>query len=309
MKNRIRGVDIFDHVLNPAQAEIRITVHAKHRAYSTEIRGRLMGPRCPYAATIEVAYPLRPLPHGAGDDSPLERRVLIPEPNLWDPVSPFLYQGPLELWEEGQLCDQRTIRHGLRTLHLTPRGVFVNGRRFSLRGAECASCSDQEALALREAGHDALLVPLRPACEGTWDVADQFGFLVLGKVSPGDAALAQTLSGHPSCLGWLLDADDAGPSELTAAAVSLMADRPSCSVGLELHRRPNQLPQGIHFLLCQEPLLPALADIPLPKVIRAANERIATEIFQSLLASPGILGWIGDPGIEGIGLSQNEAGR
>ena len=95
MTNRIRRVSIENHSLVPAEAEVRLKVELAHVTPTTEVRGRLMGPRCPYSSTVEIAYPLRPLrepvPQG------LACRVLIPEASLWDPVSPFLYEGPVEL--------------------------------------------------------------------------------------------------------------------------------------------------------------------------------------------------------------------
>src|SRR5687767_9337461 len=72
----------------------------------TEVRGRLMGPRCPGASTIEIAYYLRPLGPGA-------YQVLIPEPSMWEPATPFTYQGPLEFWREGKLEGKTTITVGL----------------------------------------------------------------------------------------------------------------------------------------------------------------------------------------------------
>jgi hypothetical protein len=38
-----------------------------------------------------------------------------------------------------------------------------------------------------------------------WDLADQVGFFVIGKVGePGSSALTGELGRHPCCLGWLL---------------------------------------------------------------------------------------------------------
>src|SRR5437763_974188 len=99
----IAAIAIANHRLNPAEAEVHFTFDLKHNILRPEFRGRLMGPRCPYATTVEIAYPLRPLPR-------IERTslqtvtgcIIIPEPSLWDPVSPFLYQGPLALCEVGQ---------------------------------------------------------------------------------------------------------------------------------------------------------------------------------------------------------------
>ena len=60
-----------------------------------EVRGRLMGPRCPGISTVEIAYHLRRL-------EPSVYQVLIPEPTLWTPERPYVYEGPVE-WFTGDV--------------------------------------------------------------------------------------------------------------------------------------------------------------------------------------------------------------
>jgi hypothetical protein len=110
MSNQILQVQVREHLLDFAQAELWITVSAKHVTPTTELRGRLAGPRCLYAATIEVGYPLRPVPRRPEGLAGLAARVVIPEPSLWEPQCPFVYQGAVELWQDGARCDQVQLR-------------------------------------------------------------------------------------------------------------------------------------------------------------------------------------------------------
>src|SRR5690349_5726458 len=119
MPNRVRHAEARDQALSPAQAEVHVLVTPEARTPATEVRGRLMGPSCPYSSTVEIAYALRPLP---AEGEALVCRVIIPEPSLWEPESPFLYRGPVELWQDGACCDRVTLSHGLRNLSLGPRG-------------------------------------------------------------------------------------------------------------------------------------------------------------------------------------------
>ena len=58
--------------------------------------------------TVEVAYPLRPFePKPA--DTQLAARVAIPEPSLWQPEHPFVYDAVIELWQNGQCSHQHRI--------------------------------------------------------------------------------------------------------------------------------------------------------------------------------------------------------
>jgi beta-galactosidase/beta-glucuronidase len=175
MINQIRHVKVENRCLVPAEAELRLTVELDRVTPTTEVRGRLMGPRCPYSSTVEIAYPLRP-----SRDVELDRfvfRVIIPEASLWDPVSPFLYEGPVELWEEGQRVDQVRVSHGLRSLTLGPQGPRLNGRPLVLHGREVVTVTEEQLLAWRGEGVNLLVTQGFPDA-GLWEMADRLGFLV-----------------------------------------------------------------------------------------------------------------------------------
>jgi hypothetical protein len=109
-----RGIVVFTyqtgiHALDPTRADVRIVFD--NLPPDVEVRGRLMGPRCPGVSTVEVAYWLRPL-DGIAVGS---YQVLIPEPNYWTPAHPFRYEGPVEFWRKGELVGQVTIALGLHS--------------------------------------------------------------------------------------------------------------------------------------------------------------------------------------------------
>ena len=104
------------------------------------------------------------------------------EASLWDPQCPLLYQGPMELWQDGSLCQRLTISHGLRKLALGSRGLVVNGQPLALRGREIAALTETEALALREKGINLLIAPVTAETESLWELADRIGILNKGKL-------------------------------------------------------------------------------------------------------------------------------
>ena len=107
--NRILDVQLTAVRLDPHEAEIWVAVTADHVSPTTEVRGRFVGPKSPIRTTIELAYPLRPLPKKTSDATNLTVRAVIPEPSLWKPESPFVYDVVVELWEENTRCDLRRI--------------------------------------------------------------------------------------------------------------------------------------------------------------------------------------------------------
>ncbi len=253
MSNQILHVRVHDHSLDPAQAELRIAVAAGRVAPTTELRGRLTGPRCAYSTTVEVAYPLRPLPDSDG----LSARVVIPEPSLWEPACPFLYEGVVELWEDGARCDQAPIRRGLRRVLLGPGGLRVNGEPMLLLGRTAVRPAD---------GFNLLLAPTADAPADVWDHADVQGCFVLGRLDDWrDASLqsAIALSDHPSCLGWLTPPPDGAEA---VAAMRRLNRR--ALVGVELEEAPREpLPAGVNFIACPSECAEDLRPLGLPLLV------------------------------------------
>jgi hypothetical protein len=245
MNNSILHVELKDHNLVPAEAEVRLTVVPQFLNTGTEVRGRLMGPRCRFAGTVEVAYHFRPLLIPTAQPA-LTMRAIIPEASLWEPQSPHLYSGPVELWQDGQRCQVVQLRHGLRHLALGPRGLRLNGRLLRLRGRSLPTLDEPAALALRQAGCNLVVVPVAEATRRCWEIADRIGLFVLGRVE-ADTSLLRELGEHPSCLGWLAGAgvsvDAVGPGAFLGrlgveqAAGHFRALRPA-----ELAAAPADLP-------------------------------------------------------------------
>src|SRR5262249_11539683 len=97
MENHIRRALVYQSRFDPAESELWITVVPDFPRSTTQVRGRLVGPRCRYSSTVEVAYPWREWSrqYEKEGEPHLSSRIIIPEPSFWDPESPFLYQGVL----------------------------------------------------------------------------------------------------------------------------------------------------------------------------------------------------------------------
>ena len=70
-------------------------------------------------------------------DSHVRMTVPVPKVKLWDGIdAPFLYDVVFDLYDaEGNLCDERTIATGFRTIVYSPeKGLLLNGRPYKLRG-------------------------------------------------------------------------------------------------------------------------------------------------------------------------------
>src|SRR5262249_16988932 len=146
MANSIKNILLHESRLEPAECELFLTVYPDEVSSNTQVSGRLIGPRCLYSTTVEVAYPVRESSrYYASIDIPrIVVRIIIPEASFWDPTSPFLYEGPLELWEAGNCVDRIQLRHGLRILRLGPRGLRSNNKFITICGAARAGISTED---------------------------------------------------------------------------------------------------------------------------------------------------------------------
>jgi hypothetical protein len=199
MSLAVRRIEIWTHRLTPALGEIRVTADA-----GVDVRGRLIGPRCRFASTVEVAYPLRP---ATGSDGSF--RALVPEPSMWEPECPFLYHGIFELWLDGRPIERETFSYGLRGLGRRSQSVFVNGRAFAFRLGGRAPQTEREAMELRARGVNVVVAGVRE--EAAWDLADSFGFFVLGEVDSEDTEqidlVVRNRCRRASLLAWLVSED------------------------------------------------------------------------------------------------------
>jgi hypothetical protein len=148
--------------LTPVEAEIELS----STVGQAEIRGRLMGPTCEVTTTIEVAYRIR------------DNRVIIPEPAWWDPQSPFLYYGPIELWHGGERLEMARVQIGLRHTAVAGNKIIHNGRPVELKSKRIESADEAEMRAARRSGFKAVEVPVAFADQAC-AIADRIGLFVL----------------------------------------------------------------------------------------------------------------------------------
>jgi hypothetical protein len=205
MVPRIHAVHVAVQRLDPTEADVRVTVDVAGASADLEVKGRWVGPRCALRSTVDVAYPLR------------QGRVIIPEPALWEPDSPFLYSGIVELWHGGERLDRVTLDHGLRHLTLGQQGLRWNHKPLSLRGVVLQRLTDGEAALLRERGINLILTD---STDGTVEqAADRLGFVVIRRIQ--STASLPGPDTPVSLLGVLL-ADDATPPERPTTLLGTM---------------------------------------------------------------------------------------
>ncbi|MCE9531510.1 MAG: hypothetical protein K8T89_10375 [Planctomycetes bacterium] len=100
--------------LSSAEAELWVIVHVDELKSSLEIRGQLSGPKCPNVQTVQIAYPIKGIHPKQDEKNVLIGRIIIPEPNVWSPEMPFVYEGTVELWEDEKRIGDKPVRLALK---------------------------------------------------------------------------------------------------------------------------------------------------------------------------------------------------
>jgi hypothetical protein len=294
MDNRIREMYVYDSRITPVEAEVIISVHPERLTSTTQVRGRLTGPRCPYTTTVEVAYPLREHSRQYESEGPprIITRVIIPEPSFWDPQTPFLYEGVVELWQSGVLCQQFPVKHGLRVTRMGPRALHLNGKPLKVCGIRRSKCTEQQAEVLHGKGYNTLLASAVED-ESLWGTADRWGFLVIHYLRDRQDLKFAAQKKHPSCLGWLV-AERARGEEWLIAAYSQADPARGHYVGVELNAVPKEpLPGKVSFLACQAETLAAIERVPMPK-LALVPERAEDAAEPTFAESAAVLGWVSE---------------
>jgi hypothetical protein len=257
-------------ILNPAEAEVRFTFELCEEIATPELRGRLMGPRSAYASTVEIAYPFRPLPRSeSASPTTITGRAIIPEPSFWEPASPFLYQGPIELWAGGQPRVRLQVSHGLCALRVGAAGVYWNGTPVRIKGRRVDQANAAQALDWRQAGFNAWLIDDGKSADELCELADRHGFFVFVRVSAlSDMPRLAALGEHACCLGWIIPQSILQPRGVVGWRSALVASgRQLVGVAVE---NPRELGEtaGISFL-CLDAEMDGDRAISLPRLVVA----------------------------------------
>jgi hypothetical protein len=249
-------------------AEVRVTVvpQLEQRPPAgrvLRVAGRLMGPRCAGRSTVEIAYPFTPLPAGGTD---LTARAVIPEPGLWGVESPFLYSGPVELWDRDVKAVSANVSLGLREFRVGSRGLRCNADLLPLTGAVFAG----SPAAFKAEGFNLAVVPAGEATEGLWHRAASIGLLVAYRWEEGSFArrLTLALAQQPCGLAGLVPAGQIGSPAVAELRETLAARGTPLFLGAEVSSSAETpAGEGVDFVVCPAGLLPALGGVALPKLV------------------------------------------
>jgi hypothetical protein len=150
------------------------------------LTGFIRGPRCLHAETLPLTAKLVDLGPGAT----VLARALVPEPCFWSPDLPAIYDVTVNLLRGSEIIATENREIGLRALGVRDRNLFLEGKRWVLRGVTVSSAiatlprawhETSAAYVAEQAGHEQLAE------------ASQFGAIVVVRVDGVDEHIAPAL--------------------------------------------------------------------------------------------------------------------
>jgi beta-galactosidase len=200
-------------------------------------------------SSLERARTLDP-----GADRHFDQDLDVLEPALWSPDEPNLYLLVTKVLEGGRVVDVRETRIGIRSVEITPAGVFINGKTRFLRGvnrhqeypyvgyALSPNAHYRDAKLIKEAGFDYVRLSHYPQSPHFMRAADELGIVLL-----------------TSILGWQFYNNDPAFSEhvIQTCRDLVRRDRNHPSViawecGLNETEMPLTLIEGLHTAFHEE---------------------------------------------------------
>jgi hypothetical protein len=290
-------LDLFYHDVTPSRASVYARLPAPQAAGCWELAGRVRGPFTTRGHTLPSNASLQDLGRtapgssgGASGQSPsLLARAMVLDPCTWSPEAPNLYDVTVELRREGQTVATTQRKLGLRDLRPQKQGLYLDGKRFVVRGvhgdgltADIAAWWEEAAVritqhydpaALHQASAAGVMTVLRLDAGAAVDVrllrqVAQHAAVAVA-VLPGEAQLPENVR---SLVPNLLLAQRLSGTEPVAAWTQV--------VWLENAR----LPEGLTGF--QAPSLPVFAVRP-ERFDSLARARAACDVLQADLAPYG----------------------
>ncbi len=156
------------------------------------LAGTVRGPRCLHAQTLPSTARL--VDRGPG--TTLLAQAVLPDPCCWSPDLPAIYDLQVQLLHNGEVVASERRELGLRRLGVRGRDLFLDGKRWVLRGVSTASTTARLPREWHE--HLSGLVAASPSDELLAEAA-QWGALTIVEIDASQESAESQLRGLARC--------------------------------------------------------------------------------------------------------------
>jgi hypothetical protein len=147
MPNALSHLDIFYGELTVHRALVYARLPRPEVEGAWSLAGTVRGPRCLHAQTLPATAKFV----NQGPGPTLLAEAILPDPCCWSPDLPAIYDLEVQLLCGGKVVGTERRELGLRRLGVRGRDLFLDGKRWVLRGVSTFSTKEQ----LPRVWHDA----------------------------------------------------------------------------------------------------------------------------------------------------------
>ncbi|WP_188931734.1 beta-galactosidase GalA [Dyadobacter endophyticus] len=177
---------------------------------------------------------------GPSQSTELSQTGMIRQPKLWSPETPALYRLQTRIIENGIIVDNFETTFGVRTIAITTKGFFLNGKLYPIKGtanhqdfagvgvALPDKINQYKIKLLKEMGSNGYRSAHNPPTPEVLDICDREGMLVLDEnrlltSTPEGLDELKTLMlrdrNHPSVFMWCLENEESLEGQVTGTRI------------------------------------------------------------------------------------------
>lgn len=131
-----------------------------------------------------------------GGSKTFDQNLLILNPKLWSPETPYLYQLSVELLQNEKVIDKEIVKTGVKNIRLQGGSLYLNGKKTKIRGtnrhqeypylgnAVSDNAQYRDAWKIKEAGFNFVRPSHYPQSPSFLDACDELGIMVMDAI-PG----------------------------------------------------------------------------------------------------------------------------
>lgn len=158
------------------------------------------------------------------DETECCEKLFIENIRTWSLNDPYLYTAVVSVYEKGVLCDEYSVKFGIRDIRFdADKGFFLNGEHIKIKGVCCHhdhagvgiavpdSVNEYRIRRIKEMGANAFRSSHYPASPALLDICDRLGMLVFSETrrmssAPEDLECLHSMvkrgRNHPSIFLW-----------------------------------------------------------------------------------------------------------
>lgn len=131
-----------------------------------------------------------------GNATTISQIMVVLNPSLWSPATPYLYNLSVDLLQNGKVVDNDQVKMGIKTIRFEAAAFYLNGKKLVIRGTNRNqeypyvgnSASDnaqyRDAYKIKQAGFNFVRSSHYPQSPAYLDACDELGVMVMDAI-PG----------------------------------------------------------------------------------------------------------------------------